>query len=285
MARGSCKTGQKDGTTMCRIWIHGTRPQSLTENARTEVAGCIFGERTTGGADWGHLLLFLAFFMLVWLNVLMGKPPGLSPISPTTVRDDGDHWCLLWASPPLSASPAYCLWSSLQRWGGLCHSFSDEEAEAWGSDLSKDAPLVRGSDLSPMQLHFPSVQNHVFKARMEMEQARTPFDHSVLFLFRSKDFLAWTRVEAPQGRAIWGFQSSATPDRAPEGLEGLSGLFMHFMAGWVLWLHRIRSLFYLLQTWNSRVCFFFKLMTHIAWQNYFSFLFSFQSLGILLGNF
>ena len=27
-------------------------------------------------------------------------------------------------------------------------------------------------------------------------------------------------MEAPQGRAIWGFQSSATPNRAPEGLEG-----------------------------------------------------------------
>ena len=154
------------------------------------------------------------------VECLTGKPFGLSPISPTTVRDDGDHWCLLWASPPLSASPAYCLWSSPQWWGGLCHSFSDEEAEAGGSNLSKDALLVRGSDLSPMQLHLPSVQNRVFKARMEMEQAGTPFDHSVLFLFRSKDFIAWTRVEAPQGRAIWGFQSSATPNRAPEGLEG-----------------------------------------------------------------
>ena len=103
-----------------------------------------------------------------------GKPSGLSPISPTNVRDDGDHWCLLWASPLLSASPAYCLWSSQQLWGRLCHSLLDEEAEATGSDLSKDTPLIRGSDLFPMQLHFPSVQNRVFKGRMEMGQAWKP---------------------------------------------------------------------------------------------------------------
>lgn len=48
MARGNCKTGQKDGTIICRIWWHGTKPQSLTENVRAKTAGCIFGKRATG---------------------------------------------------------------------------------------------------------------------------------------------------------------------------------------------------------------------------------------------
>ena len=71
------------------------------------------------------------------------------------------------------------------------------------------------------------------KCRIIVEQVWAPLGHSVLSMFRSKDFLTWTGVELQWGRARPGFSKQCHAEWGSRRLRGpLSGALFAFY-GWL----------------------------------------------------
>ena len=160
MTIGNCKTRQKDEEMTHRIWWHEHQASRSKRRCESQGSRVSLWRRSHRRSRLGALASsFCLLYDACLIEFLSGKTSGLSPTSATNIRNDDNHWCLLWANPPLSVLPVYFLWSSQQLWGGLYHS-SEEETEDQESDLSKGTQLVRGRDLFLMGLHFSLVQNH-----------------------------------------------------------------------------------------------------------------------------
>lgn len=241
MAIGNCEIRQKDEKMTHRIWWHehqASRSKRKCESKGSRVSLWKRSHRRSRVGASSFCLLYDACL----IEFLSGTTSGLSPTSTTNVRNDDNHWGLLWANPPLSVLPVYSLWSSEQLWGGLCHS-SEEETGSGKWFVQRHPSCQRQGSVPNGASLFLSAKpwcpcDHMFpktwlKCRITVEQVWAPFGHSVLSMFRSKDFLTWTGVELQWGRARPGFLKQCHAEWGSRRLRGpLSGVLCAFY-GWL----------------------------------------------------